>query len=83
MTSRRIRCTECDWMGVLGQQLTAPNPFDPSEEIVGCPSCHEPNSFELLCEVDGCTREASCGTSVPGDYAQTCGKHMPKEGAKP
>ncbi len=32
-------CVECYWRGMATEQLEAPSPFDPEENVVGCPSC--------------------------------------------
>lgn len=80
MSSNRLRCTACKHQFMRHVMLVADNPFDDTDEIHGCPNCFAAEHIELLCEVNGCERPASCGTPVVGGYAQTCGEHMPTEG---
>ena len=56
--------------------LRAPNPWTPTAEIVGCPSCYEPETLAMLCDVPDCGREADCGWPSPAGYRRTCGRHM-------
>lgn len=76
------QCTECTWISAQQELLTAPNPFDPAQELCGCPKCKEVNCFRAICDEPGCTREVSCGWPTPsGGYRQTCSKHHVVEGA--
>ena len=41
----RIKCSVCRWEGKAEDILVAVNPFDPEEEIEGCPKCKSIDSF--------------------------------------
>lgn len=69
----------CNWRGTDAEVLHAPNPFDPEDEISGCPKCKEINSIYRACDEPGCWDRVSCGTTTPNGYRQTCGKHRPRE----
>ena len=77
----KLICNErrCNWHGSDAEMLKATNPFDPEDEIVGCPECKSVDSLVLACDEPGCWEEVSCGAPVNGGYRQTCYKHMPKE----
>lgn len=77
----KIRCDECNWRGQASEVLTAPNPFDESEDIEGCPNCKTIGELFVVCDEPDCWRNATCGTPTKNGYRQTCGKHQPKEGA--
>jgi hypothetical protein len=77
MTIKRWRCDQCRWTGAAEEMLSAPNPFDLTETICGCPRCRTIDEFELLCDQDGCDDVASCGTPIPDGYRQTCFQHRP------
>jgi hypothetical protein len=55
--------------------LSAPNPFDPDEKIVGCPECRQIGDFTELCDEPLCGKHASCGSEVAGVYRRTCYQH--------
>lgn len=75
MSEKRWMC-ECGEVSTDSQLLTAPNPFDPSETLAGCPRCKTANEFDLLCAIPECKRLATCGgPSADGVYRQTCGDH--------
>ena len=71
-------CEEC--RGVCGAGLTAANPFDPTDVVVGCPTCKAVNTLVGACQFDGCAEPASGGH--PGGYGYryiwTCYKHRPQ-----
>ena len=75
----KVKCNEyhCLWKGTKEQQFTATNPFNVTEEIVGCPECKEINTLVTVCDEPGCWVSVSCGTPVTGGYRSTCGKHAP------
>lgn len=75
----RWRCGECYCIAADGELLTAPNPFDTEQEITGCHKCAAVNSFTMLCDVDGCEGEVTCGWPNDGGYRRTCFRHY-KEG---
>ena len=79
--SEKYVCTgrRCSWRGALNEWLTAPNPFDPTDTLYGCPACKRVDSIQQACEIDGCFELSTCGTPTKdGGYIRTCGKHMPK-----
>lgn len=78
MTDLKIKCNECVWRGLESEMLTAPNPFDADDSIIGCPQCKSVNSLFNACDEPGCWLSVSCGTPTPGGYRSTCGKHQPK-----
>lgn len=66
-------CANCDWRGE--KYLIAENPFDPSENITGCPKCKEANSLEAACDEPECKQPATCGFPTDNGYRRTCFKH--------
>ena len=72
-------CTEgrCNWRGNMTDALYAPNPFDESDKLIGCPLCKSVNSLVQACDDHDCWDEATCGTPTDGGYRMTCGKHAP------
>lgn len=75
----RAICTEgrCTWKGDITEALYAPNPFDESDTLTGCPLCKAINTLAMACDEPDCWFEATCGTNTPGGYRVTCGKHAP------
>ena len=69
------KCEECDWRGQDGDLLRAPNPFDATAKIVGCPRCKEVQCFINMCDEPGCREEASSGWLSDDGYRRTCHKH--------
>lgn len=75
--NHKCRCKICRWTGRPEQRLCAPSPFDAGDRLYGCPNCKTADSFEWLCDVGDCQREATCGWSDgKGEYWRTCGEHM-------
>jgi hypothetical protein len=61
----------------LTEVLRAANPFDINELIQGCPACKSIDSMVRVCEVEGCTFDATCGIPLKsGRYVQCCGSHF-------
>jgi hypothetical protein len=75
MTSYHWKCGECDWRGQDADLLRAPNPFDTTAEIVGCPRCKEVQCFINMCDEPGYREEASSGWPSDDGYRRTCHKH--------
>lgn len=75
-------CDECDWHGLDDDRLVAPNPFNSSMTIYGCPACKEVDCCRVACDQDDCWEPAACGAATPDGYRSTCSKHRPKEAAK-
>lgn len=78
MTITRWQCRECYWVGPESSFLVASNPFTPGEQIVACPNCREINSFEPMCDVDGCKRVVCSGWPSVDGYRDTCHIHSEK-----
>lgn len=78
MSTDKVICDECGWHGGARQLLRATNPFDRDNDIYGCPSCLTASGLLYACEFKDCWNKVTCGTPVPGGYAQTCGKHAPE-----
>lgn len=69
-------CNDCSWIGRQSALLVAPNPFDPTDNILGCPQCKAIGSFWEVCDEPCCKRQASCGfPTETGGYRRTCGQH--------
>lgn len=66
----RRRCTACHTVVSESQMLRKPNPFDPREDLEGCPSCKAPFTGHFICEVSGCY-----AASVAGDLCAEDGKY--------
>jgi hypothetical protein len=79
--SVRWLCNVCGWIGDDAELLRAPNPFNPKDEVCGCPKCRAVNDLANACGTPGCVREASCGFPVPGGYRRTCYEHLPANAA--
>lgn len=71
----KLQCDECELVLSDEQRLTAPNPFDSTEVIFGCPRCKNIGAFSRLCDMDGCESKVSCGFPTPDGYRHTCGTH--------
>lgn len=93
---RKIRqskwqCLSCGWLGKDDHLLTAKSPFRDDDILTACPECKMNGGFRELCDIDGCLKEAACGTPVKDgfatfsgddssdDYLRTCGAHRPKK----
>ena len=70
---------ECTWRGLEKDALKAPNPFEPTEIIYGCPECKEINTLVRACDEPRCWVQVSCGTPTKDGYRSTCSKHKPAE----
>ena len=70
----KLLCRECGWQGT--EPLTATSPFDENNILTACPECLDVNNLVGVCEVKGCTEEATCGTSTESGYLRCCGKHF-------
>lgn len=72
------RCNECGQAHEESTLLKAPNPFAPTDEMMGCPNCGEPNNFREVCQVGDCEEDATCGRPRFRGfrYARLCGRHF-------
>jgi len=69
-------CRLCGWRGIQSQVLTAPNPFEPSAMVLGCPQCREVAAVDVACDVTGCWLPVQCAwSSDDGGVRTTCLKH--------
>lgn len=77
----RMTCTSCDWMGIESERLRCPNPFSSTtvDIIFGCPECYEVNTFEVLCDVEGCNLNPSIGKPTKEGYKRLCWRHNTQE----
>jgi hypothetical protein len=80
---KRWKCDGCDEESAEADILRAPSPFDPADELSGCPHCKAIDQWVLMCDVPGCKREASCGWPSGDGYRNTCGQHMRELEPKP
>lgn len=71
------RCADCDWCGVRGDLLQAPNPFAAGETLLACPQCGAVDGTPLavVCDEPGCRMDATCGARTPDGYRMLCGPH--------
>ncbi len=72
---KRWKCHSCDWIGTTDEWLHAPSPFDPSEELIGCPVCKTVEGAELVCDEPDCKSLVSCGFPTANGYRNTCYEH--------
>lgn len=71
-------CKTCNNIVAESGMLRALNPFDPEDELLGCPVCKDVNSFDPVCDEPSCTRPVDCGTPTLDGYRQTCHWHQPE-----
>ena len=71
----RYKCMQCSNICEETAVLSAPNPFDATDTIVGCPSCKSVDSLVTACDEPGCTKEASSGWPSDKGYRHTCFEH--------
>lgn len=71
----QCRCDECGLVCTKGDWLLAKNPFDASEILTGCKRCHAINSFDMVCDEEGCEKIAGCGWPSGDVYRHTCSDH--------
>lgn len=74
---KKVVCEHCGWKGPGDDQLTAVSPFDPDDNISGCPACKGIDCCLAACDEPGCWRSVTCGTSTPLGYRHTCSRHKP------
>ena len=71
-------CEECDATITDKHMLKAENPFGVDgiyEDIYGCPECKSVNCFREACDIDGCWRNAVCGSPTENGYKRMCWIH--------
>lgn len=72
----RFKCEDCWSIVTSDRLLRAESPFDPDDEIVGCPECKSIVGFISLCHETGCSEQASMGKSTEDGYVNSCHKHI-------
>jgi len=77
MEITRVVCEECGWKGYTYEILTASNPFDPIDRIIGCPTCKSVETLRTTCDEPGCWEQDTMGTPTKNGYRRTCWKHKP------
>jgi len=73
---KRWLCEECGH--VSETYLSAPNPFDDDDVVIGCENCKSVDSLIAACWK--CDRRAGIGTTASTEYryVHTCGEHNPE-----
>lgn len=73
----RWECGGCDSIYHITELLTALNPFNPEEEIRGCPNCKSIGDFNQICDEPGCVQVTSSGfpSKIHSIYRRTCSDH--------
>ena len=76
----RVKCSRfrCRWIGDDSEVLRAPDPFNEGDELRACPACRVVESIIMACDVEGCTKDGSCGTPTEEGYRWTCWEHQPE-----
>lgn len=81
--NNKWRCNNCSEITLASGHLKAQSPFNHDDVLVACPKCKQcDEGFTLLCDEDGCTKEAGRGWPTGDDsdkwggYRNTCGKHF-------
>ena len=65
----KFNCDSCDWHGTEEQVLKAKNPFNETEELLGCPVCKYPETLNYACAEPNCWNDIG--------YGNTCAVHIP------
>ena len=75
----KMACSDdnCGWIGDSNKILTAPDPFNPGQDLRACPDCRY-QTLHTCCDEPLCYNQDTCGTPTPTGYRRTCGKHVPK-----
>ena len=74
----KARCKNwrCNWKGLEQEILLAPNPFDASDQLQGCPKCKDINTMLVCCYEAECWEFVDGGEPTPAGYKQACGDHL-------
>ena len=78
---KRWICTECGFIGKIGEFDIVPDPKVISNSWTVCPKCRTPDHVTDVCDEPGCDREATCGFNTrdpargPDIYRRTCWEH--------
>jgi hypothetical protein len=76
-SEEKLRCRKCQ--SITYQYLRAANPFDNSQEVIGCPQCYAVDSMVWACFEDGCKREVCLCIKTKNGYRMACVEHLPLE----
>ena len=77
--SRTLICKDCGSIISESGVLRAVNPFNPEDELTGCPTCKAADQFRLACAAVGCCSVVSMGMPhEDGVYRATCSNHGPE-----
>jgi hypothetical protein len=60
------------------EALSAPNPFDAEQLLLGCPKCKCTDLLFVACDEPGCWKPVSIGKLTKNGYRRTCLEHWPK-----
>ena len=71
----KLICSDCGHQYRESEILKAPSPFEPDENIYGCPKCKAIDKASLVCDEPRCWEPSTCGWSGNDGYRRTCGKH--------
>ena len=84
-TEKQWKCSECNEISLETALLIAPNPFDETDTIGGCPLCLAVEGFTEICDETGCEGQATCGYPTKdgshGGYRRTCWRHYDRNPA--
>jgi len=69
------KCEVCGKICTSDEILKADHPFDECEFIYGCPKCRDIDTFQMICEHEGCERVSTCGFPTKDGYKNLCGEH--------
>jgi hypothetical protein len=78
----KVECDTCGWRGTDEDILTSHNPFEPDEEIDGCPKCHCIDTLLTVCDAPGCVNTLYKGWPYQDGYSTKCVLHAPCEDFK-
>lgn len=73
--SERWICNECSAVFETDDILRAPNPFDTSCEVCGCPVCKAVECIQSCCSIETCSNPSSIGVRTETEYKWFCGQH--------
>ena len=72
----KLICSDCGHQYRESEILKAPSPFEPDENIYGCPKCKAIDKAQSVCDEPECWEPSTCGWPDDDGYRRTCGKHV-------
>jgi len=75
MFESRWYCEECREVSSDSEILKKKSPFNPDEEITGCPNCLCVNTLVGACDFTGCGLPSSAGAVFDNEYRRLCSHH--------